>query len=105
MNNNTRTNVILIVLALLVAAGALYMLFARGDEESTVSETEAPGTEAERSFLALTAEIGSISFETSVFTDPRFSALRDIRTQIVPETLGRPDPFAPLQGVPAAPTP
>lgn len=102
MNNNSRTNVILIVLAIIVAAGALYMFFAKGDEE-TVTAIEAPGTEAERSFLALTAEIGAISFDTGIFSDPRFRALQDIRTAVVPEASGRPDPFAPLQGIPSTP--
>ncbi len=104
MNNNSRTNVILIVLAIIVAGAAAYMLFAKPDTQPGVSEAQAPGSEAESAFLSLTAEIGSISFDTSVFADPRFAALRDIRTAVVPETAGRPDPFAPLPGLqPAKP--
>jgi len=104
MNNNSRTNVILIVLGLIVVGGAAYMFMAKGDTEAVISESGTPGTEAESAFLALTAEIGSIEFKTSIFQDPRFAALRDIRTDILPEVTGRPDPFAPLQGLPAAGT-
>lgn len=92
----------LIVLGLIVAGGAAYMLFAQGDETPGVAEATVPGSEAESQFLALTAEIGSITFDTDVFADPRFAILQDIRTSIVPETAGRPDPFAPLTGLPAA---
>lgn len=101
MDNNARTNVILIVLGIIVLAGAAYMLFAKGDTTSVITQTGTPGTEAESAFLALTAEIGSIRFDTTIFTDPRFAVLRDIRTAIVPEAAGRPDPFAPLQGLPS----
>ncbi|MEK9161036.1 MAG: hypothetical protein AAB440_03325 [Patescibacteria group bacterium] len=101
MNNASRTNVILIVLGIIVVLGALYMLFARGDSSQTVTEVTDPGSEAESAFLALTAEIGTISFTTRIFEDPRFRALRDIRTGIVPEIAGRPDPFAPLPGITA----
>ncbi|MBY0110757.1 hypothetical protein K2Y00_02015 [Patescibacteria group bacterium] len=101
MNNASRTNVIIIVLGIIVVLGALYMLFARGDSGDTVTEVTAPGSEAESAFLALTAEIGTISFNTGIFEDSRFRALRDIRTGIVPEVAGRPDPFAPLPGITA----
>lgn len=95
---NSRTNVLLIVLGLIVVGAAAYMLLAKGDAAPAVSTTEG-GSETESAFLALTAEIGAITFDTDIFTDPRFATLRDIRTVILPETAGRTDPFAPLQGL------
>lgn len=92
----SRTTVILIVLALLVLAAAGYMLFGAPSEESALGPTGAPGSEAEMTFLTLTAQIDPVAFDTSVLDDPRFKALRDIRTAITPETPGRADPFAPL---------
>jgi hypothetical protein len=34
-----------------------------------------------------------------VFSDPRFMALTDIHTAILPESVGRNDPFASISGV------
>jgi hypothetical protein len=50
-------------------------------------------------FLNLSSQIGPISFDTSVFSDPRFMALTDIHTAILPESVGRNDPFASISGV------
>ncbi len=95
---NSRTNVLLIVLGLIVLGAAAYMLLAKGEAAPAISETDGEN-ETESAFLALTAEIGAITFDTDVFTDPRFATLRDIRTVILPETAGRTDPFAPLPGL------
>lgn len=101
MDTNSRSGIVLLILGLLVVAAAGYMLFAKGDSAPGVTVDGEPGSEAETAFLNLTAEIDSIRFDTEVFEDPRFAALVDIRTTIVPETSGRPDPFAPLSGLAA----
>ena len=94
----SRNTIILVVLALLVLAAAGYLLFGRGEEEATLSGTGAPASEAELTFLNLTAQIEPVAFDTSILSDPRFNALRDLRTAVVPENSGRIDPFAPLSG-------
>ncbi len=94
--NTSRTTIILVVLGLLVLAAAGYMLFGAPSTDSAVGPTGAPGSEAEMTFLSLTAQIDPVAFDTSVLDDPRFKALQDIRTAITPETAGRADPFAPL---------
>lgn len=92
----SRTTIILIVLGLLVLGAAAYLLFGSQPSESAVSPAGTPGSEAEMTFLGLTAQIDPVAFDTSVLDDPRFKALRDIRTAILPEAPGRADPFAPL---------
>lgn len=92
----SRTTIILIVLGLLVLGAAGYMLFGGSATGSAVAPSGAPGSEAEMTFLGLTAQIDPVAFETGILDDPRFKALRDIRTTIIPETAGRADPFAPL---------
>ncbi len=92
----SRTTIILVILGLLVLGAAAYMLFGAPSSESAVNPTGAPGSEAEMTFLTLTAQIDPVEFDTGVLDDPRFKALRDIRTAIVPETPGRADPFGPL---------
>ncbi len=95
----SRNNIILVVLGILVAAAALYMLFGRGSTEDAVQIENAPASQAETNFLNLTAEIEPVDFDASVLADPRFMALQDISTAIVPESAGRVDPFAPLGGL------
>lgn len=84
--------------ALVVFAG-LYWFFAPG-ESSNIEEL--PLSEAssipllESRFLELATQLNGISFNTTIFTDPRFSALIDITKEIIPEPAGRTDPFAPI---------
>lgn len=37
----------------------------------------------------------AVSLSGTIFSDPAFSSLQDVGTQIVPEPVGRPNPFAP----------
>lgn len=92
----SRTTIILAILGILVLGAAGYMLFGAPSDQSVISASGAPGSEAELTFLTLTAQIDPVEFDTSVLEDPRFKALRDIRTNITPESAGRADPFAPL---------
>lgn len=43
---------------------------------------------------ALVAKLKSVSIDTSLFSSPLFSNLKDISTPIIPEPQGRPNPFA-----------
>lgn len=72
-----------------------YWYFFTGENDVPISATPAPGPAEER-FLTLAGELSPISFDTSIFTDPRFLALVDLATPITPEIPGRADPFAPL---------
>lgn len=92
MSKNT---VILSVLALLVLGAAAYLLFGAKTSETALT-ADAPGSEAEMTFLSLTAQIDPVEFDTSILSDERFRALQDIRTAILPEPARRADPFAPL---------
>jgi hypothetical protein len=49
----------------------------------------------------LVGTLDPIAFDTTIFSDPRFNALVDLKTAIVDEPIGRPDPFAPIPGVSA----
>lgn len=39
-------------------------------------------------------DIGSIQLNTNIFSDPRFSALKNMNVPIAQEQMGRADPFA-----------
>lgn len=95
----TNSNTIIIILgALVVAAGAYWYFFTGTGNEPPLSVGVAQN-EAQVRFNALVSELGSISFKTNIFSDVRFSALTDLETPVAPETSGRLDPFASIPGV------
>lgn len=91
-----KTKLIIAVVAI-VAGLALpaYILFS-GDEATDIVQPSIPTSEAEAMFLSLTSQLTPLSFDTGILTDPRFTALVDLHTAILPEQKGRRDPFAPF---------
>lgn len=94
MDSNT---VILIVAALIVAAGAYWYFFTGTGNQPPLSVATTQN-EAQTQFEALASILQPISFNTSIFSDPRFAALVDLTTPITPESAGRLDPFAAIAG-------
>lgn len=90
---------ILILATLAIAAGAYWYFFAGTGNEQPLSATAESGSPAQARFEALASELLPLSFDTSIFSDARFLSLVDLSTPITPETPGRLDPFAPLNGV------
>ena len=95
LNSNT---IIIIVVALIVAAGAYWYFFTGTGNQPPVSVSTSK-SQAQTRFQVLANELQPISFNTGIFSDPRFSALVDLATPISPESTGRSDPFAPIAGV------
>jgi hypothetical protein len=58
-----------------------------------VSATE-PLSPAETTFVNLATQLEPLGFDTAILSDPRFMALVDIHTAVIPESAGRRDPFA-----------
>lgn len=94
----SRANGIAIAVGVLLLIAAGYLLF-RPSGTVGVAGTGAPASAAEITFITLTAKIDPVAFDTSILTDARFIGLQDIRTAIIPEQSGRPDPFAPFAGI------
>ncbi len=90
---------IVIGLAVVIIAAVVYLIVWGGGSPTPDLTASAGGSAAELYFVNLASELDGISFDTSVLRDPRFVALIDIRTAILPEDSGRPDPFAPIPGV------
>lgn len=93
MKIDTKT-IILILAALVVCAGAYWFFFSGGGNDVALTATP-PTTGAQATFQSLGLQLGNISFDSSIFSDPRFSSLVDLATPVAPESLGRTDPFAP----------
>lgn len=82
--------------ALVIAGGFYYFFFVASDSDETVLPSGAPASQAEISFIALVGQLDPIAFDTSIFSNPRFTQLVDIHTAVLPEPQGRTDPFGPL---------
>lgn len=95
-------NTLFIILTALIASGGAYWYYQTANEAEPTLTQDTGENVAQAQFQTLVTELEPISFETSVFSDPRFIALTDITTSIAPEEPGRTDPFAPIAGVAAA---
>lgn len=50
--------------------------------------------------LMLLNQIKSLHIDTTLFKDPAYTSLVDYTVAITPENVGRPNPFAPIPGMP-----
>ncbi len=93
----SRNTLLLILCAVVVIGGAVYyfFFFESGTDPALGSDTSA-ASDAELEFIALVGQLDPIVFDTQLLSDPRFTSRPDIRTAIVPEAIGRTDPFGPL---------
>ena len=91
-------NTIFLILASLVVAGGLYWYFFTGSpaSELALSTTMPSQSAAQTQFDTLTSQLGPITFNLAVLTDPRFTALVDLTIPVDAEPIGITDPFAPI---------
>src|SRR3989344_1254522 len=47
-------------------------------------------------------QLRSVTLSAAIFSEPAFTQLQDFGTEIIPEPIGRPNPFAPLGVFPPA---
>ncbi len=85
-----------VVTLVLLAGGYWYMSSQSGNDQPLTSDLTVNPAQAK--FQALVGELTSISFDTKIFSDARFTSLTDIATPVTPESSGRIDPFAPVAG-------
>jgi hypothetical protein len=96
--NLAKNKNLFIGIGVIVIAAIAYFIFFNNDATADITTNSSPSSAAELYFVNLAGELGTISFNTKILSDPRFSALVDIQTVVVPEVSGRPDPFAPIPG-------
>ena len=90
--------IILIIVTLIVAVGAYWYFFTGTGNEPPLT-TSAVDNQAQSRLQTLLSELKPVSFNTNIFSEPRFMALVDLATPVAPETTGRLDPFAPVSDV------
>ncbi len=83
------------VLGIVIVGVLGYYLYVQNG--SLVSRTVSTSSEASlqaAEFLARLNELQEINLDDSIFNDPRFRGLQDIRQEVVPVPVGRSNPFA-----------
>jgi hypothetical protein len=86
----------LIIVTLIIVGGGYWYFSSQSTNDAALTGTEPAESPAQSQFDLLVNQLQPISFNTSIFSDPRFTALVDLTTPIAPETPGRADPFAPI---------
>jgi len=95
-----QNKIVILVLGSILAAGAGWYLFLRDTAPVALLETEdlSVANGADKDVVETLLQLRAITLSGTIFTDPAFVMLRDTGTQIVPEPVGRPNPFLPLSG-------
>ena len=93
---------IFIVLIGVIAGGAWYGLSISGAPEPLLVTTTPEGTSVsaqstDQEIIGTLLALRAVTLSGSIFSDPSFVTLQDFGTTIVPEPVGRENPFAPLR--------
>jgi hypothetical protein len=90
--------------AIVIVLFALYRIFFGGPEEAPLSSETPSGLPAgeEGDLLSLLLELRSITLSGAIFSDAAFQTLQDFTVNLVPEPVGRRNPFAPIGAASAA---
>lgn len=95
-----KNKIILVIVGLLIAGFVWYGMSGGTDTPALLESSAVNGDPAvaaqERQLLDTLFQLRAIQLAGTIFTNPAFQALRDFRTEIVSEPIGRKNPFAPL---------
>lgn len=90
-------------LFIFIALGCVVALVAwwgfSGDNASEsllTTQNVADSTQGDKALIDTLLQLRAVSLSGTIFSDPAFMNLRDFGTQIIPEPVGRPNPFAPI---------
>ncbi len=93
----TQHKLLVILGAVVLAAAVWWGLSGTGTTEELVSSQPVEeGITVNNDIVATLLSLRTVKLEGTIFTDTAFMTLKDFSTQIVPEPVGRTNPFAPL---------
>jgi hypothetical protein len=93
MTTFIKQNTLFVVVALLAVVGAgYYFLFMKTDSAPVLSASEVDSPESQQ-ILQQLARLQAIELNEAVFKDPVFLSLNDYGVVLVPEPIGRRNPF------------
>ncbi len=92
---------LIIILAIVVAILAWWGLSGLGGAPSSPSLLSTQGgdkalTPADQNLVATLLQLRAVKLDGTIFSEPAFAALKDFSTPIVPEPVGRQNPFEPF---------
>ena len=93
-------NILAVVIGGVLIVGAAWYVFSGEEKSDSLLTTETgPGAEnpAERGIVETLLTLRAVSLSGIIFSDPTFRVLKDFGTQIIPEPVGRENPFAPRE--------
>lgn len=98
MKNLFANKMLLLVVGVIVAFGLWYGLSSPSSDTSLLdTTTDTAATDpASQEVLETLLALRAISLDGTIFQNPAFQSLQDFSTEIVPEPVGRQNPFAPL---------
>ncbi len=95
---------VIIVIVVIIIAFVVYTFFFAGKATPILSEQNINQTApADQDLISLLIELKGITLDESIFANAAFVSLQDFSKDLVPEAVGRPNPFAPLGATPAKP--
>ncbi len=101
---HSRKTLIVAIVAIIILA-LVYFYFSGGaatPDASSTLQTQSANVVGTR-VLSLLNQIKSLRIDTSIFKDQAYQTLVDYAVEIPELPVGRPNPFAPLPGVPTTP--
>ncbi len=86
----------MIIIAILFGGFIVYNNFIKAPESTELVKKDTPSAvkAPEQDFLPLLLRIQNITLDEKLFLDPVFRALVDFGQKIIPEPIGKPNPFA-----------
>ena len=89
-----------IIIGILVVIIAAFAWFGLSDQQPSTSlltsESRNDTAVADQEILRVLLDMRSIRLDSSIFENPAFASLRDFGREIIPEPVGRRNPFAPV---------
>lgn len=91
----------IIIGGVLVIAGfiAYSYFFTGGSQQALTVETPSSNAAVDADLITLLTTLKSIKLDAAIFSDPAFQSLQDFSQALVPEPIGRVNPFAPLGNI------
>lgn len=98
----------LLIGAILLFAFILYGVFFTGDDDTALltSDVSSEAAAGNADLINLLTQLRSLTLDETFFDNPTFRGLSDFSVEILPQPVGRQNPFAPfgLGGVPSTPS-
>lgn len=92
----SRYQTVLIVISLIIVGFVVYTIAFTGKDDTVLKQSGAgPSASVDNELIALLLELKALKLDDSIFANPAFQSLQDFSQELIPEPVGRDNPFAP----------